>query len=526
MKRQTWYRQLVIICLGMGLFNSCLEPSSPPANTLVFGKAREAVTLDPANVTEGESASVVVNIFDTLVRFEKNSTTIRPWLAKSWKVSHDKLTWTFYLQQGIRFHDGSPLDAHAVKFNYDRQKDPQHPYRFKGQFEYWQLFNSVKGIWAPDPYTVVFTLNRPDAVFLSNLAIFSMGVSSPQAIRKFGADYERHPVGSGPFVFERWDTNRQIVLRRNPSYWAGPALMERVIFKPIPDNYIRLLELEYKTIHIMDGVDPSEVNRIKYNPELTLLTQPGLNVGYLALNNRHKPFGNLKVRLALNHAINKQRLVKDFFANGELGQAAKNPLPPTVWSYNDQIEDYPYDPAKARQLLTEAGFPQGFKTRLWVMPVPRPYMPQPNQIGEAIQADLKRVGIDAEIVSYEWGEYLERLAQGEHDMALIGWFGDNGDPDNFLYTLFDKDNTTLGKASNYAFYQGEKVHQLLIKAQQLYNQEQRANLYRQAQVLIHNDAPWVPLFHSTQVVATLKKIKGFALHPVADKYFRYVEHEP
>jgi len=511
-------------CLLLSSLVACqVKPPVDMNKVIIFGKAKDAVTLDPADATDGESSAVLVNIFEPLLRFQHESTQVEPALAESWTISDDKLTWSFTLREGVQFHDGTPLTAEAVKFNYERQQDPNNPWRFKGKFEYWHLFfESVDSIEARDERTVVFHLNRADATFLTNLALFNMGLSSPSAIQKYGEDYFKHPVGTGPYYLDRWVRNEKILLKRFEPYWGEAPRIDRLIYKPVPDNAVRLLELEVGSIDVLDGINPDDVPRIRKNPDLELLTQPGLNVGYMAMNTLKKPYDQRDVRLAINHAINKEALVKAFFADGSLGTTAKNPMPPTIWGYNDQVQPHEFNPQKARELLAKAGFPKGFSTELWVMPIARPYMPQPQRIAEAIQADLKAVGITSKIVTYEWGTYLDKISGGEHELALMGWIGDNGDPDNFLYTLLDKNNTKIGSAANYAFYRDDAVHELLGKAQKIYDQAERTQLYEQAQVLIHADAPWVPLFHSTQMMATRKGVEGFFLHPVGEKRFQTI----
>jgi peptide/nickel transport system substrate-binding protein len=242
------------------------------------------------------------------------------------------------------------------------------------------------------------------------------------------------------------------------------------------------------------------------------------------MHTEKKPFDKVKVRRAINHAINKKAIVDTIYEG--LGTVAKNPLPPTLWGYNDQIQDYEYDPNKAKELLKEAGYPHGFETTLWALPVPRPYNPNGQKVAEAIQADLQKVGIRAKIISYEWGTYLEKLEQGEHDMALFGWFGDNGDPDNFLYILLDKDSAKV-PAQNIAFYKNDQLHELLIKAKETFDQKEREKLYQQAQVIIHEDAPWVPLAHSMVVNITKKTVHNYKIHPVGDwLYHKVWKDEP
>ena len=197
---------------------------------------------------------------------------------------------------------------------------------------------------------------------------------------------------------------------------------------------------------------------------------------------------------------------------------AKNPIPPTLWSYNDTIAGYGYDPAKARALLAEAGYADGFETELWAMPVPRPYMPQPGKIAEAIQADLEKVGIHARIVSWEWGTYLDKVFDGQHQMALLGWTGDNGDPDNFLYVLLDS-TAAVKPAQNIAFYRSAELHDVLVAARRSTDRDERTRLYARAQEIVHRDAPWVPLVHATQTVAFQRRVTGFKLHPTGNKWF-------
>jgi len=492
--------------------------------TLIFGKGRDATRLDPADTTDGESSIVTENLFDKLLHFQEDSTALEPGLATSWEVSPDGKTYTFHLRQGVRFHDGTPFDADAVKINFDRQRKP-----LEGQqFEFWQSFFEpvVDEVTVVDPQTVRISLRENDATFLSNLAMFSMGIVSPAALAKYGADVARHPVGTGPFRFVKWDPNQKIVLAANEDYWDGRPYLDKLIFKPVPENAVRLLELEVGAIHGMNGLNPDDTSRVEENPELAFLEESGMNVGYLAMNNDRKPFDQVKVRQALNHAINKPALIKAFFADGRLGEAAKNPMPPTLWGYNDAIRDYAYDPARAKQLLSEAGYPQGFEMELWALPVVRPYMPQGQRVAEAIQSDLAKIGVKVRITTYEWGTYLDKLSKGDHQAALIGWIGDNGDPDNFLFNLLDASNARKGGSTNYAFYRGQDAHHLLMKARRVADMAERTRLYEEAQVAIHKDAPWVPLFHAKQMAAVRANVRGFTLHPTGKAHFHRTYFAP
>ena len=495
-----------------------------PQNTLVFGRGGDSVGLDPALEDDGESLKVCDNLYDMLVRYRGETTEIEPALAKSWEISEGRLTWTFHLRRGVTFHDGTPFNADAVVFSLGRQFFKDHPFHnVEGAFKYWKAMamdDIVKAIRAMDDSTVVIELAQPNAPFLSNLAMNFCAILSPTAVKKWGNDFFKNPCGTGPFRFVQWIKDERIVLERNPDYWDGPPKVERLIFKCIPENSVRLMELKAGSIDGMDNLIPDFVEEIKKDPNLQLLTQPGMNVGYLAMNMDKGPFHDRKVRYAVNHAINKKALVDNLYQR--LAVPAKNPIPPTMWGYNHQVKDYEYDPELSKQLLAEAGFPDGFRTELWAMPVPRPYMPQPQKIAQAIQADLKTVGIEAEIVTWEWGTYLDKVGNGEHPMALLGWTGDNGDPDNFLYVLLDKD-AAVKPAMNIAFYRSDDLHEVLVRARQELEQTRRTLYYQMAQMIVHKDAPWVPLVHSTQMASFKKSIRGFHLHPVGKKEFKDVQ---
>lgn len=499
--------------------------SGPPKSggVLIYGRGADAVTLDPARSDDLESAKVLENIFEGLVRYKQDSTEIEACLAVSWRSSKNETEWIFHLRKGVRFHDGTPFNADAVIFSLMRQIDSRHPYHLE-DFKYAGFtFKYVRSIEAIDEYTVRITLDKPYAPFLFNMAMTSAAIVSPAAVSRWGGEFRRHPVGTGPFRFEEWAQNERIVLHRNPAYWGKASYLDTVVFKSILDNKDRLLELKTSAIHVMDGISPGSLHEILRSDAMTLKSSAGVNIGYLAMNTGKKPFDNLKVRQAINHAIHKKNLVKLLYQ--DMAVPAKNPIPPTLWGYADEVADYEYDPEKARELLKEAGYGGGFSTTLWAMPVPRPYMPEPEKIARAIASNLAAVGIQAEIVTHEWGTYLHKVSNGEHDMCLLGWIGDNGDPDNFLYVLLDKDNAVKPHAENVAFFKHERLHDIFIEAQQISDQKRRAKLYREAQKIIHLAAPWVPLVHAKQMVACNRSVRGLVQHPTGIIRFQSVWKE-
>lgn len=492
-------------------------------DTLIFGRGGDSVGLDPITVTDGESFIVTKNVFEQLVEFGQGNTEVEPALATEWEISPDGLTYTFKLREGVKFHDGTDFNADAVVFNFDRWMNgtaDKFPY-------YISMFGGFKGdeghvikeVKAVDEYTVQFTLNRPQAPFLKNLAMVPFAIASPDAVKKHGDKFTENPVGTGPFKFVEWKRNDKVVLEKNEDYWKeGQPKLKQVIIRVIPENSARLSAVKTGEVDLADGINPSDVKQVEGNPDMQVFERPSMNVGYLGMTATRKPFDNVKVRQAINHAINKQALV-DAFYEGK-GEVAKNPMPPVISGYNDDIQGYEYSPEKAKQLLAEAGYPDGFEMELWAMPVPRPYMPDGKKIAEAIQADLEAVGVKAKIVSYEWATYLEKASKGEADAFLLGWTGDNGDADNFLYALLDKD--AIG-SNNYTYYSNDELHEVLVQAQTEVDEAKRNELYKKAQEIIFADAPWVPLAHSTPVLVGKSNIQNFFPHPTGTDRFDELE---
>ena len=500
--------------------------------TLIFGRGGDSITLDPAQIEDGESAKVCDMIYDTLVQYKAASTDLEPALAESWTRSPDGLTWIFHLRQGIQFHDGTPFTAEAVIFSFTR---PFVLFRdFHEQF--------IDQITAPDPFTVQIQLKTPYAPFISTLAGTSFSIVSPAAVQSFGEDFGNNPVGTGPFKFARWDRNDKIVLTANPQHWAGSPALDRLIFRAIPDNAVRLVELQKGNLHAMEFPNPDEIPLLQGDAQFEVLMQPSLNLGYLAMNLDKQPFDNLKVRLAINHAINKVQIVEHLYQG--LGIPAKNPIPPTLWGYNDSIEDYAYDPELAKQLLAEAGYPDGFETTLWSLPVPRPYIPDGMALAVAIQSDLRNIGVEAKIVTYDWPTYLTKTANGEHDLAMLGWIADTADPDNFFYPLLSIPSAEK-PAYNISFYRSTELQNILERARMttdedvnmlalnpelhgiekgggrvLTDRDVRTALYRQAQTIVHRDAPWVPLAHAQRILVINSRVKNLRLSPLGWKYLR------
>ncbi|WP_223068222.1 ABC transporter substrate-binding protein [Paenibacillus caui] len=505
--------------------------SGQTQDTLIIGRGGDSVSLDGSIVTDGESLKIVHQVYDSLLEYKEGTTEVEPALAEKWDISPDGLTYTFTLRQGVKFHDGTDFNADAVVFNFKRWSDPKSEFKFEGDsFDYYDsMFGPdgarvIKDVVAADDHTVKFVLNQPQAPFLQNLAMTCFGIASPTAIKEKKENFKNEPVGTGPFVFKEWKRNDSITLEKNPDYWKeGLPKLNKVIVRSIPDNSARFNALQNGEIDLMEDVSPDNLSQLESNSSLQKIERPPFNVAYIGFNTKKKPFDNPKVRVALNYAVNKQGIIDAFFA----GQAtpAVNPMPPTLWGYNDAVQDYTYDLDKAKQLLAEAGYPDGLpgEYTFYAMPVSRPYMPDGKKVAEVIQADFAKIGVKVNIESPEWATYLDDAKAGEKDdLYMLGWTGDNGDPDNFIYTLLDKD--AIG-SNNYSFYVNEDLHKLLTGAQKETDQNKRSDLYKQAQVIIKADAPWIPLVHTTPILAGKASLKGFVPDPTGTEYYSSVYFE-
>ena len=516
---------IIVLLLILPVLHVAADSHST-GGTFIFGRGGDSVGLDPALEEDGESFKVCDNIYDTLVHYKDGSTEIGPGLATNWESSADGLTWTFHLRKGVSFHDGTPFNAEAVLFSLNRQHVKSHPFHdVGGSYVYWVatgLAEIVDTITEIDDYTVQIKLNTAYAPFIYTIAITPFSIVSPTAVKESGDKYSSNPVGTGAFKFVRWDRKDKIVLEANENYWGGRPKLDRVIFRSIPDNSVRLIELQQGNLHAMEFPNPDDLEQINKDENIELLSQSGMSIGYLAMNMDKSPFDNLKVRLAINHAINKSAIIEHLYQG--LGIPAVNPIPPTMWSYDDSIEDYEYNPKLAKQLLAEAGYPNGFETTLWALPVPRPYIPDGRALAEVLQSELRNIGIKTKIVTYDWGTYLEKTKNGEHDIAMLGWSADLGDPDNFFYFLLSK--TSAEKpAGNIAFYRSDAMQDILEKARATTDKTKRTSLYKKAQQIFHKDVPWVPMAHAKQILVVNKQVKNLTLNPLNWKYFRNVTLE-
>jgi peptide/nickel transport system substrate-binding protein len=477
-------------------------------DVVIIGMEAEPPGLDPGQALGLHTLRVTHEIFDTLVATPDDSTEVVPGLAESWQVSPDGLAWTFKLRKGVRFHDGTPLDAAAVKFTFDRVIDPNHPYAKSGKWSFVTGYlSSVKSVEAVDPLTVRLHLKYPTSSLLALLALPNCAIVSPTAFTKAPDNFSFQPVGSGRYRFETWERGSKLVLKRNDDYWGARAKSPTVIYRGIPEANARVTELLTGGADVILPIPPDFVSRLEKSRDVTVHKKTGLTVWYVGFNVEKKPFTDKRVRQAFNHAVNKDAIVRDILKG--TGIPATGPLLPGTWAYEPNVKKYPHDPATARKLLAEAGYPNGLEVDFWV-PESGSGMQSPLEMATVIQANLAAVGVKANLKTFEWGSYLGKVRSDAPAMFALSWFLKSEDPDLSMYPLFFSKNSPLPNRSNYA---NPDVDQLLVQARQVADRGKRAELYRRAQRLIVEDAPWVFVDHEVQVVATRANVKGFKLHP-------------
>jgi dipeptide transport system substrate-binding protein len=514
------------------------------AMTTLMGSAAWSKTLVYCSEAAPEGFDVTLyqggNTFDAasrtvlnrLLEFKKGSTELEPGLAESYTISDDGLVYTFKLRAGVKFQTTDyftptrDMNADDVVFSFERQLKADSPwagyvegaaYAYAADMGFPDLVKSVEKV---DDLTVKFTLNRPEAPFLADLGMDFASIFSKEYADKLLADNNKaqlnqKPVGTGPFTFVDYQTDAVIRFKANPDYWGGKQKIDDLIFAITSDAAVRAQKLKAGECHMMPYPNAADVADLKADTNLTVVEQPGLNVSYLAYNTTIAPFDKPEVRKALNMAINKQAIVDAVFQGA--AQVAKNPIPPTLWSYNDAIEDDKYDPEASKAALEAAGV-KDLKMKIWAMPVSRPYMLNAKRAAELMQADLAKVGVTVEIVSYEWAEYLKNSKDPKRDGAVIlGWGGDNGDPDNFFDPLLSCNSAASG--GNRAFWCNEDFDKAIKAAKATSDPAERTKLYQEAQVVFKKEAPWNTLDHSVNYLPMSKKVIGYVMDPVAGHRF-------
>ncbi|KPZ14442.1 Dipeptide ABC transporter substrate-binding protein [Pseudomonas syringae pv. viburni] len=507
-------------------------PFAHAASNLVFCSEGSPAGFDPGQYTTGTDFDASAEtIFNRLSQFERGGTAVVPGLATKWDISEDGLTYTFHLREGVKFHTTSyfkptrEFNADDVLFTFNRMIDKDMPYRkaYPTEFPYFTdmaMDTNITKIEKVDDHTVKFVLGKVDAAFIQNIAMNFAGILSAEYAEQLMAkgdvrDINQQPIGTGPFVFQRYQKDSQIRYKGNKEFWDPSRVkIDQLIFAIVTDASARMQKLKANECQVSVNPRPADLAKLKEDKSLQIIEKPGFNLGYISYNVRHEPLGKLEVRQALDMAVNKKAIINAVYQGA--GQLAVNAMPPTQWSYDDSIKDAPYDPEKAKALLRAAGIKEGTELTLWAMPVQRPYNPNAKLMAEMLQADWAKVGIKVKIVSYEWGEYLKRTKNGEHDISLIGWTGDNGDPDNWLGTLYSC--AAIG-GNNYSMWCDEKYDQLVKAAVATTDREKRTDLYKQAQRYLKEQVPITPVAHSTVNQPLRAEVRDFHVSPFGRNNF-------
>ena len=500
-----------VIAAAALIFSLPATAQQTPPNVLVVGQIAEPKSLDPHAVTAQNDFRIVVNIYDGLTRYKDGTLEPEPSLAESWEISEDGTVYTFTLREGVTFHDGTPFDAEAVKFNFDRMLDEDHPYHDTGPFPLAFFFSAVEDVAVVDARTVRFTLNAPYAPFLSNLAYPTGLMVSPAAVEQHGADYGRNPVGTGAYRFEEWQSNQRVVVTRNEDYWDGPPELEAVVYRPITDANTRIAEMLSGGIDVLSEVPPDSLAQFRTDDAYTVHEQAGPHVWFLILNMKEGPFTDQRVRQAANYAIDKQALVENVLQG--TAEIAAGPTPPAfAWAHNEALEPYPHDPEKAMALLEEAGY-DGEELTFYVTEGGSGML-DPVAMGTAIQADLEEVGMNVSIETYEWNTFLGEVnpgLEGKADMAEMAWM--TNDPDTLPFLALRSEAMPDKGGFNSGYYSNPEVDALLEEARRVTDQDRRAELYKEMQEIVHEDAPWVFVANWKQNAVTTAAVQGFALQP-------------
>ncbi|WP_409344297.1 glutathione ABC transporter substrate-binding protein [Paenibacillus sp. MBLB4367] len=466
--------------------------------TLVVARKADANNLDPQFITNIPSSNYIFGkVYEGLIKTDKNM-EFQPSLATEWKAVDD-VTWEFKLRSGVTFHDGAPFNAEAVKKTFERALDPKVNSPLAGKF------SMVKEIKAVDEHTVQFVLAYPYTPLLSILASNEGSILSPKAIAEQSDKLAKNPIGTGPFKFQSWTPGQEMVLVKNDGYWGEKPKVDKVQYKVVPEDTTRVAMVEAGEAQIADQLPVTELNRVQSSSTLALARAEGLGVEYIGFNTKKKPFDDVRVRQAVAHAIERDSIIKGVFNN--VGSRTLTALSPKMPGYNSSLTDYDYNINKAKQLLAEAGYPNGLKTSI----VTDDRKERVN-VAEVLQSQLKGIGIDLEVKVVEYGAYLDITGKGDHAMFYGGWGNATGDADYNQYNVFH--SSSHGSKGNLAFYTNTQVDKLIEEGRREKDAQKRKTIYGQAQEIEMKEAPVVPIRTIDHIAVSSKSVKGFWLNPI------------
>lgn len=510
----------------MALISGCKPASDATAlNGLVYCTEGSPESFNPQLVTSGTTIDAISQqLYDRLLDIDANNGSLLPALAISWQISDDGLTYVFNLRNDVAFHQTEyftptrKFNASDVEFTFNRILNIDHPfhqtateYPYFDSVEWRELVKSVRAL---SPSQVVFQLNKPDSSFLSTLATDFAAILSAEygdSLKESAQlpHLDTLPIGTGPFKFREYKKDVLIRYHRHSQYWRKTGELDQLVIDIVPDNTKRLAKLLTHECDVAPIPRLAELSMLAKRKDFSVDQQTSLNVGYWAFNTQKAPFNNVKVRQALAFAVNKQSILQAvYFGQAE---AANSVLPPNSWGYNPDGQHSEFDLVKAKQLLDEAGYPNGFSIDIWAMPVQRLYNPNALKMAELLQADLAKIGVSANIVSYEWNTFRRKLRAGEHDSVLIGWTADNADPDNFLRPLLSCASAISG--SNRTNWCDSHYDQLIADAVLTADVAKRRELYFLAQDYVAEQVPLIPIAHSRRFQVKSSKVTGMQINP-------------
>ena len=552
MRNRTIFRRGIAAVAALalaGTLASCAESQRETSSSseqsgggdFVFAASSDPVMLDPAMASDGETFRIARQQFEGLISTKPGTTELEPLLATEWSASKDGKSFTFTLREGVKFSDGTDFNAEAVCANFDRW------YNWTGvnqseniSYYYGKLFRGFKtgktgGIYdsctAASSTEVTIKLTKPFASFVQAMTLPAFSMQSPTALEKYNADDTQgteddprfsayateHPTGTGPFVFEKWDRDQQVILKRNDAYWGDKAKVDKVIIRTISDPKARTQELQAGTIDGYDLVGPADVQPLK-DAGFQIQNRPAFNILYLGMNQKNKALAKIKVREAIAHAIDKQAVVKSSLPEGSI--TATQFMPDLVEGYNDQIQDPDYNVDEAKKLLAEAGESDLVLKFAYPTGVSRPYMPSPEDTFAVIKSQLEKAGIKITPVAAKWSpDYLDMIqgdaGSSKHDIHLLGWTGDYNDPDNFVGVFFGTKSSEWG-------FDNPALFKALADARELPTREQQVPAYKQINADIAKFVPGIPLAHPAPSLAFAKGVEGYVASPVQDEVWNNV----
>jgi len=517
-------------CTQGDQLNSQAAEIKKTEKTLIYCSEGSPSGFNPQITEDGTSINAQNAIYNRLVMVERGGNKILPDLAESWIISKDQKEYTFKLRKDVKFHKNSlftpsrNMNADDVLFSFNRQRLKDHPYHKigGGNYLYYEAMdmNIIQEIQKIDNHTVKFVLSKPDAVFLANLRMeFASILSAEYADKMMKAktpnNLDNQPIGTGPFVFKNYEKDSVIRYEANPHYYGQyKPKVDKLVFLITPDSTVRAQKIKAGECHLIAEPALVDYKSFTADPGLKVETMTGLNIGYIAFNTKKKPFDNLMVRKAIYHALNRSAYIEAIYQG--MAEVAESALPSTSWGFSNTLPTYEYSVEKSKELLAKAGFPKGFETELWALPVTRPYNPDGRKMAEMVQSDLAKVGIKVKIVTYDWPTYLVKSKNGEHAMAMFGWVSDNGDPDNFLYTQLSCAAAKAG--ANRAMWCYKPYDDLVEKAKRISDVRQRTEFYMDAQKVFKEQVPWIPVASAKSYRVLRKDITGYIMDTLGHDY--------